>query len=1129
MDEKPVAPIRRRRRWPFFLLALAAFLWFLPALAAWKPVRDLLLPRLLGGLPVRVEVESLSLGWLSPVSARGITVRDPEGEVLGTLASLSLDRSPWDLLRDRTDLGTLRLEGADLHVRLEGATSNLEKLLARCTPPPPPGPTPPAAPPAPLRLRIEATGSSVRIRDEARGLESVVEAVETTAVLHPAPGLLVEVEARGNLVAGSGSASWKGTAQVPAPGPSGELRAAVESDLSGLPAESFQAILERFLPDTKLAGTLAGSCKVDLVGDRLELDADLRGPRLETAGAFPHDERLVLTNWSLPCRMRLEGSRIRVDRFEAVCDLGKVQVKGIFDTAGDLLAEAARAGNRLHAEADIARLTGQLPRTLNLHPDLRLQSGQVTLTAQCVPAADGVALTARLRTRDLRGLRAERPVAWADPLDVTFRLHRQHTGTLRLEQVSGGCDFLKVDGRGTADGWNLGAQLDLEKLAGTAGQFVDLPALRCRGQATVYLTCKLPAADRFDLQTTVQMRSFRFEPGEGRSLVEPSLVLNGTFAGTRNPQDGAIHLSMGTARLTAGSDWAEVRLLDPLSASELLHGRFRVHLEGDLARWHARLDPWTRSLVAVPLAGLATVKGEMRTTPRRIEFQDVELTAQNFDLRLPGLAVKEPRLDLKARGAYALDRDSLALANLTLRCGTVNVDAVDVAADFGARGGPSFSAGTSLAGDLAKLQRWLDGGAGPAPTPLSGQVVGRLGIRWAADGLGFDGDVALRHLVLGPPAQPAFSDPLLKVAAKGAWIGRDDLCRLDRFRLESRLLAAEAQGQVQKLSGAQDVYLVGKLTYDLEKAAPLLKPYLGAEVRIAGRDSRQFSLAGPLRTLGKEPVLTLASLQGQADLHWDALQAYGARVGPANLHLRLTQGTLHLPPFDALANGGKLRVGAALRMEPGPMELSLVPGSNLQRAKLTPELCASALGYAAPTLANATEVQGEVSVQVAKGRMPLAFPEKAEVQGTFILHDARLAPGPMVKELTNLLKYPPKTALVKEAQVPFALVDGKVHHRDLELIFPELTIRSAGWVALDGTLSLLLEMPIPPRWLGNNPRLNAALANQKITLPLRGTLSQPRLDERAVREASGRFVRDAAGDVLQQEIENRLKKLLGPK
>jgi hypothetical protein len=68
-------------------------------------------------------------------------------------------------------------------------------------------------------------------------------------------------------------------------------------------------------------------------------------------------------------------------------------------------------------------------------------------------------------------------------------------------------------------------------------------------------------------------------------------------------------------------------------------------------------------------------------------------------------------------------------------------------------------------------------------------------------------------------------------------------------------------------------------------------------------------------------------------------------------------------------------------------------------------------------------------------------------------------------------------------------------------------------------------MPIPPRWLPAG-KISAALAKQKIQLPIRGTLEHPRIDETALRAALTRVLRESAGNLLQQELENRLKKLM---
>jgi hypothetical protein len=130
---------------------------------------------------------------------------------------------------------------------------------------------------------------------------------------------------------------------------------------------------------------------------------------------------------------------------------------------------------------------------------------------------------------------------------------------------------------------------------------------------------------------------------------------------------------------------------------------------------------------------------------------------------------------------------------------------------------------------------------------------------------------------------------------------------------------------------------------------------------------------------------------------------------------------------------------------------------------------------------------------------------------------------PLVRELSVLLKNPAILIPVRENVVAFQVVNGRVYPRDLELRFPELTVRTSGSVGLDGSLSLVAEMPVPPKWLGSS-KLAGTLAGQTIRLPVGGTLSKPKIDERALREASARFARDAAENVMRQEIDEKLKK-----
>ncbi len=230
--------------------------------------------------------------------------------------------------------------------------------------------------------------------------------------------------------------------------------------------------------------------------------------------------------------------------------------------------------------------------------------------------------------------------------------------------------------------------------------------------------------------------------------------------------------------------------------------------------------------------------------------------------------------------------------------------------------------------------------------------------------------------------------------------------------------------------------------------------------------------------------------------------------------LRIVQLHLDSPTLSGDAAG-------QVRALSSDMVLSLK--GKLGRVRLTPAVCAGAVGYALPALADVAQADGEISLEVQSGQVPLSDPKRADVAGWLTIHSAQVSAGPLVRELSVLLKGPATLTLAKDHVVPFRLVNGRVYHTGLELHFPELTIRTSGSVGLDGSLSLTAEMPVPPKWLGNSKLAHVA-TGQTIRLPIAGTLHKPKIDEQALRAASARFARDAAENVLRQQTNGELKK-----
>jgi translocation and assembly module TamB len=269
-----------------------------------------------------------------------------------------------------------------------------------------------------------------------------------------------------------------------------------------------------------------------------------------------------------------------------------------------------------------------------------------------------------------------------------------------------------------------------------------------------------------------------------------------------------------------------------------------------------------------------------------------------------------------------------------------------------------------------------------------------------------------------------------------------------------------------------------------------------------------------------QPALSARELKGNIDANWTSLHALGCDVGPVDWKAIVRQGWLQVYPIETTLNGGKLRLQPNFKLEPMPIEMILMSGPLLEKAKITPAMCAGALGYALPVLANVAEAEGSISLTLERGRLPITAPTAGELKGTITLHHVKVGANPVLRELSRLLKIPPPTGMVGESQVAFHLVEGQVHHSGLEMAFADFTVKSSGAVGLDGSLAIVLETQIPPRRAAA-AKLTPVQAKQTIRIPIGGTLDHPRADARALESLTSVLGRSV--------LENELNKLFQPK
>lgn len=189
--------------------------------------------------------------------------------------------------------------------------------------------------------------------------------------------------------------------------------------------------------------------------------------------------------------------------------------------------------------------------------------------------------------------------------------------------------------------------------------------------------------------------------------------------------------------------------------------------------------------------------------------------------------------------------------------------------------------------------------------------------------------------------------------------------------------------------------------------------------------------------------------------------------------------------------------------------LAPAPVALFEKQKLTPDVGDELLRLVAPTLGDITGVHGEFSLSLDKFRVPLGVSEKefarrVELAGKLHLHQISASVKEPVLEATVKVladmygKKPSEVVrIVEDAEVRFQVRDGRMHHEGLRIGFPDiapnLVANSQGFVGLDHSLDIVLEVPrivVPGRKEPVDPKTTAP-----VRLRVTGTIEKPVVTE----------------------------------
>lgn len=1151
LPAKPAATVVPRRRWIWLLVAPVLAVLMLPTIVSTKPFRGRVLRLATSQVDGEVNCGSLSLGWFSSQAVGNLSITGRDGRVLLSGATVEVPRSLFSLALSPGDLGTVKITGPQVNLFVRADGSNLEDVLAKLLEPQEPSKTS-------VTGTIAVSGASATIVDEVRQREWKVTAFDANVALSPDANTSAKGTISAQLAADPDTPRLACEFSLPksdgATAASGGV-ASLTLKTERFPLDLCEAVGRRWDASLRLSGRLTADLAAQWPAGGAGVYA-LRGTQAVEALRYQAttlgNDELRLVKAEGPFDVRWDGRQLDVKPTSLTCDVGRVAVQGTAPVESfamaSLVAALATASLEASADVDLARVAAMLPQTLRVREGTRIVGGKLQAHLGRRTDSAGQTSVGAIGITDLAAEEDGRRLTWDQPLRLSFDVNESPRGIV-VNRLACESEFLQFDGRGTLADFSGEMRFDLDRLMREAGRFIDVGDVQLAGAGNGQLQIRRGDDGVFGANGTFDVRDFRFAmPGDRvweEHLVRLKLDANGLIEeGAAGRRLAELHAA--TASVESSGEQLIVQLAKPvfkINRTTLWPVNARI-VNGNLANWTLRLRPWV-DLGAVQASGTCNA-----TASATVSADAVDLT--KFNAAIDDFAVSDQARDryldenaaLSASGRFEFAPARLAIYDASFRGTGTAIDAKEcrIALDASqATGDASFEL------DLARASPWLSQLlAGTGGGDLAGQVVGSLRLEdeggamhvvanVAGDNLGVVSRGAATAPGASAPGSMALVDRKLRIAIDATYDRKAGTLRLASGQVAGEAIQLAAQGSVKGIQSTMEVDITGQLDYDLARLTPVVRWYFGDGIRLVGRGPQQFAIRGPLdgTMITAAPFVEGArpstvprwreALSVEAGIGWQEIQWHDFRAGPGQLRGRLANGRLAIDPIQVALQEGQLTLAPQLYLTTDPVMLALPKGPVLKQVRLTPDLCAAGLKYVHPFLAGATNVDGHVSLDVEGAWIPLADMRAAQAAGKLQIHNVQVSGGPLLGDVLPavLMLQPQRVPLLPE--VEFWVRDGRVYHRGVGVQLRETAVSTSGSVGFDETLDIVAEMNVPEKWLGQNV-LGTALKNQKIKVPIKGTLSRPQIDAQQLAKLRAEFVGEAAGNIIRDELFDRLLK-----
>ena len=1173
---------RSRRRWLWSLggvvVTLVLLGWFAPVIVAKTDLRQELLPRLLPKAKAEFSIGAASLNWLEPVELRDVVARDEHGEPVLTIAHISTSKPLWELARDSQKLGTVTITGLTWHATVEADGNNLDRAFGEALAADEDGSN---------QLIVELRDSRIELNDLVAQRNSTIEISQAQVGIAPGTNTPLAAQAQGRVVdeSASGGLGIEFTQQQM----EGDVVSSLRATAQDASLRPLACVLRELVCPCDVAGIARGELTVQwannpaagvtvagpLVVDQLQFTSpSLLGQDIFYSASAKYVGSLQIAPTTFVCQdafLELDHGHVQVS--------GAIPRSAIGSSLRDALQTLTNENVQAQGELDLAKLASALPQTLRIREDTTITGGRLSFNMQSHAPQGERNWHLRVASTNLTAEKLGQPVAWNDPIVIQVSASQTPHGP-EINQLTCHCDFLQLGGRGGLNNADFSANANLTVLAQRLSDFIDLSDMALAGTADVNLRLRRqPNTNLVTVAGDGTLRNLQAViPGslawredllqlglEGELLIPPDLSTFGV-------QSTRVTLVSGNDQLTANT----VRPASDLAA----HDALPLHIEarGGVGSWASRLA-WL-----LPVRGW-TLQGDMTlTADAEISHDQIRLLKSQCDISKliasgPDGYINEQQVQLGATGRWSPAEHRVDAKLFTLATTSWSLRGDDIVLIQPPNALATLNGQFALRSDLRRMLASIRPAQNGQDRSVRGIATGNIALASTGEVITMDVVSQIENLVVESPraneppgrygvrpasatqSLPLWTERQLKLQGRFVFDRAKDHLQLENVRAESTGATATVSGALSSLSTAPYADITGEANYHLAALMHRANPALSQQIQMTGADTATFSLTGPLfaqrpvqssnnannaqGTAGNPPTGGISSdLQATANFGWDTATLYGLPIGEGQVNAQLRGGVVNVAPMSLAVSDGRLNLAPRFYINEQPTVMTLERGPLLQNVQLTPEMCRAWLKYVAPLLADATDCDGRISATVDRATIPLGESNVGSLAGTLTIHGADVRAGPLsmayigvIQRLRGALQglppeadtlgSPVRLVRLEEQTIDIHMTEQRVHHQGLTMQVGDAEIVTSGSVGVDQTLDLVAEIPVRDEWIEGRSYL-LGLQGQTLKIPIRGSVSRPRVDFSLIEELGRKTLAGTASRALRGEINNLLGELLLP-